>query len=290
MHYVLLRDDDTNSLTPVECLERLYRPFLARELPVNLATIPHIRPGVRGPDGRTEGYLLNRATVAGAESVPPMNPDLELVQYLRHNRGYHILQHGYDHSLFEFDSADRANIARRLEDGTRLLVTAGFDPPTTFVAPYDRLSRVALREVVRRFRVLSTGWYEWRRLPLAWLPRYALKKWRRHPHWRVNRTFLLSHPGCLLSYHRPYALMFEAVKAAVRRQPVTVLVTHWWEYFRDERADDEFIAVLHATAEWLSQQPDVQVISFKQFTEMSPSSHLHSASRRSSWSTSLEAG
>ena len=28
MHYVILRDDDTNALTPVGCLEQLYRPFL----------------------------------------------------------------------------------------------------------------------------------------------------------------------------------------------------------------------------------------------------------------------
>jgi len=30
MRYVILRDDDTNAFTPVECLERLYRPFLER--------------------------------------------------------------------------------------------------------------------------------------------------------------------------------------------------------------------------------------------------------------------
>ena len=35
MRYVILRDDDTNALTPVDCLERLYRPFLNRGLPVN---------------------------------------------------------------------------------------------------------------------------------------------------------------------------------------------------------------------------------------------------------------
>ena len=37
MRYVILRDDDTNALTPIECLETLYRPFLDRGLPVNLA-------------------------------------------------------------------------------------------------------------------------------------------------------------------------------------------------------------------------------------------------------------
>ena len=42
MHYVIIRDDDTNAFTPVECLERLYRPFLNAGLPINLAVIPDV--------------------------------------------------------------------------------------------------------------------------------------------------------------------------------------------------------------------------------------------------------
>ena len=45
MRYVILRDDDTNALTPVACLERLYRPFLDRGLPVSLAAIPEVSLG-----------------------------------------------------------------------------------------------------------------------------------------------------------------------------------------------------------------------------------------------------
>src|SRR5262245_34983642 len=57
MHYVILRDDDTNALTPRACLERLYRPFLDRGLPVNLATIPDVRCDVRTPDQKLEGFI-----------------------------------------------------------------------------------------------------------------------------------------------------------------------------------------------------------------------------------------
>ena len=32
MKYVIIRDDDTCALTPIECLETLYRPFLDRSL------------------------------------------------------------------------------------------------------------------------------------------------------------------------------------------------------------------------------------------------------------------
>ena len=58
MHYVILRDDDTNALTYPEWLDQLYRPFLDRNLPVNLATIPIVRTDVVGPDGQLEGYLV----------------------------------------------------------------------------------------------------------------------------------------------------------------------------------------------------------------------------------------
>src|SRR2546426_306678 len=60
MRYVILRDDDTNALTPIECLEHLYRPFLDRGLPVNLSVIPEVRANLTLPDGRPEGFLVGR--------------------------------------------------------------------------------------------------------------------------------------------------------------------------------------------------------------------------------------
>ena len=260
MRYVILRDDDTNALTPVECLERLYRPFLDRGLPVNLATIPKVHADVVGPDGHEEGFLLGKGAFTAHAS--PIADNKALVSYLLDNPCYRIVQHGYHHSLFEFDSKRARDISHRLDEGTRLLVEAGFPEPKTFVAPYDRLSRVSLREVAKRFRVLSTGWFEWRRLPVSWWPRYLLKKWFKRSHWQVNGTLLLSHPGCLLSHHRPYATMLDEVKKAVASQHVTVLVTHWWEYFGSQKPDDPFIGVLHETAAWLASQPDIKVISF----------------------------
>src|SRR6266480_2182807 len=162
MHCVILRDDDTNALTPVDCLERLYRPFHDRGLPVNLAVIPHVRTDVTMPDGRPEGFLVGKRG-----GLPP------------------ALTIG----------SNRAEIERRLDQGARLLSEAGFPAPQTFVAPYDKLSRVSLQEVARRFAVLSTGWFELRRLPFSWWPRYALKKMLKRSYWRIGRTLLLTHPG-----------------------------------------------------------------------------------------------
>lgn len=265
MRTILLRDDDTNALTPVECLETLYRPFLARGLPVNLATIPEVREDARTPDGAREGFLPRDPNPA-VESVP-LAENGALVRYLRENPGYRIIQHGCYHDTFEFDTPDRAEVVRRLERGRKRLREAGFADATTFVAPHDKLSRVAYEEVAKRFAVISTGWFEWRRLPLGWRPRYLLKKLSGRPHWRIGSTQLLSHPGCLLSYTRAPETILPLIKRAIDRQPVTVLVTHWWEYFRRGEPNGPFIRALHETADYLASRPDVRVIPFSALAE-----------------------
>ena len=260
MHYVVIRDDDTNALTPPAYLDRLYRPFLDRALPVNLAVIPAVRTNVRMPDGRLEGFLCTRD--GHASEIAPIYGNADLLSYLFNNRLYHFAQHGLHHDYFEFDSANGKDVQGRIEEGTHLLLNAGFPQPRAFVAPYDKFSRASLAAVARRFDVISAGWFEHRRLPFTWWPRYVLKKLSHAPHWKVRRASLLTHPGCLLSCYRCYDTMFDDVKAAVQRQQLTVLVTHWWEYFRNGHPDDEFIAILHRVADWLASAPDVQVVSF----------------------------
>ena len=265
MRYVILRDDDTNGFTPVDCLERLYRPFLDRRLPVNLAVIPEVRTDSLRPDGQPEQFLLD--TSGCTTRTMPLSSNERLTTYLKANPGFHIAQHGCEHSAFEFDSGDADDIRGRLERGARRLEEAGLPRPRAFVAPHDRFSRRSLGEVAKRFRVISSGWFELERLPVAWWPKYALKRVRRASHWRVGRTLLLSHPGCLLSCQRPLVTMLEVVKRAVLSQRLTVLVTHWWEYFRDGRPDELFIQKLHEMAAWLAQQTEVTMISFDDVAE-----------------------
>jgi hypothetical protein len=261
LRQVILRDDDTNALTPIECLEKLYRPFLAHGLPVNLATIPEVRENARTPDGRREGFLPRESNPA-VETVP-LGENRALVDYLHANRGYHVVQHGCYHDAMEFDRNDRAEIVRRLDRGALRLREAGFKHVHAFVAPHDKLSAVAYDEVARRFRVISTGWFEWRRLPVSWRPRYLVKKLAGHRHWHVGRTVLLGHPGCILSHRRPFDTMLEEIKRAIAREEITVLVTHWWEYFRDGRPDAAFIDVLHRVADYLATRPDISVTTFE---------------------------
>ena len=260
MHYVILRDDDTCAYTPPACLERLYRPLLDRGLPVTLAAIPEVRTDVRTADGRLEGFL----TAGSGPHIPtaPIGLSRELVGYICAEPGYRVAQHGCHHDLLEFGGSNQGELARRLDRGAGLLREAGFARPSAFVAPYDRLSRAAFVETASRFDVISTGWFEAGRVPLRWGAAYALKKLRHQPHWRAGGTYMLSHPGCLLSYQRPRAAMLASVRKAVEGAALTVLVLHWWEFFRGGEPDDELIDVLHEVADWLASRRDVRVVSF----------------------------
>lgn len=259
--YVILRDDDTNALTPVASVERLYRPFLDRGLPVNLAVIPEVRRATTDPHGRRERFV----PAGEGEPTVPLIRSPELVHYLKANPNLHLVQHGCHHDCFEFAIADPREIAHRFDRGARRFVEAGFAAPVAFVAPHDRFSPASLEATAERFAVVSSGWFELRRLPPAWWPRYAMKKFLKQPHWRVGETVLLSHPGCILSYQRPMETMLANLQRAVLGQRVTVLVTHWWEYFRDGVENETFIRVLHALAEWLGESAargDLRVVPF----------------------------
>src|SRR5436190_3551018 len=161
MKYVIIRDDDTNALTPIECLERLYRPFLDRNLPVCLATIPDVRSDVRYPNGELEGFLV--AAKGVKPGYYPIGSNQKLVNYLKANSNYEIVQHACHHEFVhgnpEFDQNDAGDVARRLDHGTECLRDAGFPKSDTFVAPYDRLTPASYEEVSRRFKVISTGWF-----------------------------------------------------------------------------------------------------------------------------------
>jgi hypothetical protein len=265
MRYVILRDDDTNALTPVECLERLYRPFVERKLPVNLAVIPDVSTNALTPEGKTEGFLFAKNGTRSA--TVPIGENQKLVNYLRENRAYNIVQHGCHHDCFEFDRKSPSDIVARLEHGMKSLTAAGFSRPATFVAPHDKLSRASYREVARRFEIISSGWFELERLPMTWWPQYVARKTRHAPHWRAAGTVLLSHPGCLLSAQRDFGSMLSEIIRTVNSRKVTVLVTHWWEYFPNGQPNEAFIRILHQTADYLASETDIKVISFDELVK-----------------------
>jgi hypothetical protein len=269
MKYVVIRDDDTCALTPIECLETLYRPFLERGLPVNLATIPNVRSNVfypKGPlKGQPEGFLV--AAKGVKPGTYPIGSNEKLVEYLKADPGYKIVHHAYHHEFVndrpEFDNPNSADVARRLEAGASCLIEAGLGKPQTFVAPYDLITREAYLELAKRFRLISTGWFQLSRTPIQWWPQFLLRKMLRRKHWKADGVTLLSHPGCILSYHRAPESILPAIQQAIAERKLTVLVTHWWEFYRGGEPDKKFIQALHETAKYLAEHPDLRVVSFQ---------------------------
>jgi hypothetical protein len=263
-HFVVLRDDDTNGTTPVDQLERLYRPFLDRGMPVQLAVIPEVFGDARGIEGELEAFLSGPRR--GTRGPIPLAENQELVRYLRDEPGYRVAQHGLHHDSVdgrpEFARGTVAECHRRIDRGLALLREAGLPTPTSFVAPQDQISRAAVRAILERFAVLSTGYYDLSRIPRRHAARYLWqKKVRKQRHFLLGGRTLLTHPGCILSYRRPVATMLRDLEDQFRRHPLTVVVSHHWEYFAGGEANQPMIDVLHALAERLAR-PDVRVIDF----------------------------
>ncbi len=270
MKYVILRDDDANATTPPWMLERLYRPFLDRGMPVHLAAIPEVCTDIRGPDGELEGFLLDGA---GTPGTTPIGENRALCDYVRKERGYVVMQHGLTHEYvdghYELDRDDPREVGERLDRGLATLERAGFARPTGFVAPQDQISRSSLEEVTKRFGVLSTQYLSVDRVPRRHWPGYLLaKKVRKRPHFRLGRAIVLTHPGCILSHKKPIDGMVARVMKALRDDDVNVVVSHHWEYFgRDRTSNEPFIAVLHALAERFAAN-DVKVVSIREAEEL----------------------
>lgn len=271
MRYVVLRDDDANATTPPAQLEELYRPFLDRGMPVHLAVIPEVRADIVGPDGEIEGFI--QGPNAGRPANLPVEENAALLDYLHHEPGFRILQHGLRHEFvrghYEFERDDADDLRARIDLGKERLREAGFQDPTTFVAPQDKMSRVAMREVTKQFPIISTGWYDLGKVPRRlWAPYLLSKKVRHASHFRTGRNTFFTHPGCILSYQRDPSTIVPTLRAQVLSRDVTVIVSHHWEYFRGGAPNAPYIDALRSFGDWLASQKDIRVVTFDQAAEL----------------------
>ena len=267
MRHLLIRDDDVNALTPPGYLERLHRPWLDRGWPVNLAVIPKVYTDLCMPGGRAEGFLV--AKQGQPRKSLAIGANTELTGYLRSHCGYHIALHGYHHSENEFAMIEGIkpyshwqDVIHRLEKGGQLLRDAGLPEPVAFVPPYNKLSRVSLDELARRFRVVSATRFKFKVVPHRWTLPFAWHRLARRPHWRVGRTRFLTHPPSPLQPGTDADTLVKAVEQLIARQRLTVLAMRWWEFFPNNQPHERFITAYHALAEWLAGRRDIKVVTF----------------------------
>lgn len=266
MHYVLLRDDDANAFTDPGLLKWLYAPFVERGQLIHLAAIPEVDPTILGPDGKREGFLPRNVK---ATEPTPIGQNLTLCRLIADCPSFAVFQHGLSHAYvdghYEFDRDDAADLEERLIKGRRLLEEAGLGDIQGFVAPQDKMSATAAKLLARNFDLVSTGWFSVARLPRRMRAHYVVQqKALRQAHWGYLGTAFLTHPGCILSYTRDPKTILPDLKAQIRSRPLTVVVSHHWEYVRTGKRNRPMIKALHDLSAWIEQSADVQVVTARQ--------------------------
>lgn len=240
MRYVLIRDDDVNFFTKPEVLEDVYGFILERGIPINFSVIPAVNTAAKTDSpffgvGRPEPFLPVDAPSSDQSFLVTGNGPL--LRFLNSIKSKEFLLHGFAHAgqpgRCEFESDDADALADKLDAGARILEKAFGAAPETFVAPQDKCGSLALSLIRRRFKTLSSGWVEPRRLPPSWYCGYLRMKLARRNYLRVGDFLTVEHPGCMFSKFKDVTRAAEALSGYMDRNQTTVIVTHHWEFFDD---------------------------------------------------------
>lgn len=238
MRQVLLRDDDVNFFTKPEVLEEVYGFVIESGIPINFSVIPAVSAAAKTDSplfgaGSPEPFLPADAPASDQSFLVTGNAPL--LRFLNSIKSKEFLLHGFAHAGqrggSEFESDDADALAEKLDTGARLLSQAFGAAPETFVAPQDKCGSSALPLIRRRFKTLSLGWVEPRRLPPSWYCGYLRMKLARRNYLRVGDFLAIEHPGCMFSRFKDVKSAAEALSGYMDRHQTTVIVTHHWEFF-----------------------------------------------------------
>lgn len=158
---VIIRDDDISYFTPAALLEQLYEPLWNQGMPVCLSVIPNHYDSVMVPSrsGALEPDENTPRCEFGRDITHPVGKNSRLTNLLSslENDGcVEICVHGLEHRHREFD-VDAFRARELLASSLEILFTAfPKTNPTTFVPPYDVISREALQLLTEhKFNVVT---------------------------------------------------------------------------------------------------------------------------------------
>lgn len=252
---VIIRDDDTNATTPIEALDTIYRPFLEHNLPISLAIIPLVDPTTSQANGTKEPFIYTRCIQKAFQNdCIPLKQNPALIEYLKKNQ-YELVMHGCHHTFHEFGTDARQEIQNRLKRGFQAFEEADLQRPSAFVAPYEAISRAAFSEITQNFSLLSSHWYSIKKIPIQFWPSLISSKLKKQPYWKANTCLCLTRPRQFFSSVN-YTL--QDIVAVIETSPITVLLTHWWEFFDQEGARK--LKLLHELAGYLATNSSVKVV------------------------------
>lgn len=250
--YVIIRDDDTNFHTPIECLEKIFAPFWNKNLSINLSVIPRVSSKALSVWGTPEGFLSFAENNTANTEIYRNEP---LLKYLKNNPLIEVVTHGYDHRLFEFTSNNRNFLIEHLKRGAEYMQRAGLNP-LAFVPPYDEISKEAFNELIKRFKVISLHHWDSNKIP-----RSARPKCYARTHWEWKGVKLLSHDD--LVWKKKSKDLLSSVQAGVKKNSITVITSHWHEFFPDGKENIERLRAWHSVADWLHKEK-ITALTFSQ--------------------------
>ncbi len=235
MPTIIIRDDDTSYFTSPQRLAALYEPLWQAGLPVCLAVIPWVYGDTRvyWSDGNPHDPGIPPA-YRGSQANYCILDNRELCHFLNKKVAAGLVEiclHGYAHTFYEFITHDRAAIRRKLDAGMALLERA-FPAASirTFVPPYDRISPVALEELIARGFHIST-----RSLNLAPVPQlpqisgFAAEEIKPGQKLFVCDDYLFSHK-------RDPAESLARARAALEKNDLIIISNHYWMFFHPWRS------------------------------------------------------
>ncbi len=246
---ILLRDDDPNSTTRPERLERVYSPLLDAGYPINFAVIPELALDTLGPDGQRERFIDQSAP--DTSDTVPLLPDSELVRWLKINSSQlGVFQHGYTHRRgadgTEFGGISKQEAVSAMQKGRAILEKALGKRVAGFVPPWDVMSRGAVQASTSLFPLVSCGWVSRRRLPVSAWPAHLIERSMQRECLRINGNWLLRHRGGRISAGLDPTAVPVMVEALTRGANVGVIVLHHWMFW--DRHDPHPVIVALARA------------------------------------------
>ena len=236
MPKIIFRDDDTSYFTTPQRLQAIYGRVWEAGLPVCLAVIPWVfgdtrvywtdgNPHDPGIPPEHRGEFRNFAVSDNAELCAFLNDKVAdgLVE---------ICLHGYTHTFYEFITHDRSVIRQKLDDGMAVLARA-FPAASikTFIPPYDRISPVALSELIDRGFKIST-----QSLNLAPLPQLPQIKGFAAGTIKSGQALYVC-DDYLFSRQRDPAESLQLARAALAENDLTIICNHYWMFFHPWRAE-----------------------------------------------------
>ena len=235
MPKIIFRDDDTSYFTPPQRLEAIYGRVWEAGLPICLAVIPMVYGDIRvyWNDGNPHDPSLPPDFRGRDECFSILdNPDL--CDYLNGKVAAGLVEiclHGYTHFFYEFISHDRALIRRKLDQGLAVLKQAfPAAEVRTFIAPYDRMSPIAIDELITRDLHIST-----QSLNLAALP--ALPQIVGHGAAPIQGgQMLFVCDEYIFTYKHDPDQSLRMARAALAGNELTIFCNHYWMFYHPWRA------------------------------------------------------